>query len=1030
MFSRFYRHPRLLILALILIGVWGISAFQSLPRLEDPELVSRNAVVTTFWPGASAERIEALVTENIEAEITDIPEILTYESTSRPGSSIVEIELSEHVQAGEVDGIWSRVRDRLEDAAVAFPPGTTAPDLEQVEVKAYALVVALTWTRPDPPNYRLLRRLAAALKERLQALPGTEAVDVFGDPEEALVVEVDPARLAGMGLTAQSLSQQIRQSDAKVAAGQVRSPEHTLPLAVAGALDSLARLAQIPIRLGDGGQTAYLGDLAQLRRGTLEPLQELALAGGQPAVVLGALVQSDYRLDRWAQQAYPLLQAQQTQLASDLEIEILFDQSRYVSQRLRTLLLNLLLGAILVFGVTLGMMGWQAAVIVGVALPLTLLLVIGLMDLLAIPLHQMSITGLIVALGILIDTAIVMVDEVHHHLNQGEATAVPPQVAIDRSGWHLAVPLLSSTLTTVLAFMPIALLPGSVGEFVGTIGLTVILAVSCSLVLSMTVIPALAAYLHRGRLLGASWWQRGLSLPWLAHGYDRLLGQTLRRPLLGIALALLLPGLGLLQAPFLEQQFFPASDRDQLTVELELSAAASIQQTQAMGQRLRQRLRRHPQVDEVHWFVGSSAPRFYYNLTGGREHQANYGQALVQLHRLSSPALTHTLQAEVDRAFPTVRAVVRQLEQGPPFEAPIEVRLFGHDLQQLRRLGQQVRSQLVALEAVTHTRASLDETLPQLEFVLDETAVRLAGLDHGTVAQRLDQVLEGVLGGSVLETTEDLPVQVRLTNADRASLDQIAALPLALPGQDDWLPLDSLGAVQLVPKPAQIGHYNGERVNQIQGFVRAGVLPATVLAQFQQRLQTQTLPPGYRLEFGGEAEERSQAIGNLVSTVGVLGVLLVSTLVLSLGSFRLAALIGVVAIAAIGLGLFSVASFGYPFGFNPIIGTVGLIGVAINDSIVVLAALDSHPQARLGDRRAIQAVVSRSTRHVLATTFTTMVGFVPLLLAGGAFWPPLAVAIAGGVGGATFLALFLIPSAYRWLQGRHGAPVAPTDLLR
>jgi len=1022
MFSRFYRHPRLLILTVILIGVWGMTSFHSLPRLEDPELVSRNAVVTTFLPGASAERMEALVTDPIEAEISDIPEILTYDSTSRPGSSIVAIELSEQVQAEEIDGIWSRVRDRLEDAAVTFPPGTTAPDLDEVEVKAYALVVALTWARPDGPNYRLLRRLAETLEERLQVLPGTETVDRFGDPEEALVVEVDPAQLAGLGLTAQTLSQQIRQSDAKVAAGQVRSPDHTLPLAVAGELDSLARLAQIPIQLGDSGQIAYLGDLAQLRRGTLEPLPDLALAGGQPAVVLGVLVQSDYRLDHWAQQAYALLEAQQAQLGRDLAIEILFDQSRYVNQRLQSLLLNLLLGAMLVFGVTLVMMGWQAAVIVGVALPLTLLMVVGLMGILAIPLHQMSITGLIVALGILIDTAIVMVDEVHHHLGAavppGTSLATAAAMAIDRSGHHLAVPLLSATMTTVLAFMPIALLPGSVGEFVGTIGLTVILAVSCSWGLSMTVIPALAAYLHGKRPLGPAWWQRGLRLPWLAWGYDRLLGQTLRRPLLGIALALLLPTLGFLQAPFLEQQFFPASDRDQLTIELELSAAASIQQTQAVGQRLRQQLRQHPQVSEVHWFVGSSAPRFYYNLTGNRENQANYGQALVQLNQLSSAALTQTLQAEVDRALPTARAVVRQLEQGPPFEAPIEVRLFGHDLHQLQTWGQRLRSHLVALEAITHTRASLDETLPQVEFVLDEEAVRRAGLDYGSVAQQLDQALEGVLGGSVLETTAELPVQVRLPHADRASLDQIAALPLSLPSPDDWLPLDSLGSWQLVPKPAQITHYNGERVNQIQGFVQAGVLPATVLAQFQQRLQADTLalPPGYRIEFGGEAEERSQAIGNLASTVGVLGIMLVSTLVLSLGSFRLAALIGGVAIAAVGLGLFSVASFGYPFGFNPIIGTVGLIGVAINDSIVVLAALASHPSARLGDRHAMHTVVSRSTRHVLATTVTTMVGFVPLLLGGGDFWPPLAVVIAAGVGGATLLALFLIPSAYRGLQ--------------
>jgi multidrug efflux pump subunit AcrB len=1020
MFSLFYRNTRLLLLTLILIVVWGVTSFQSLPRLEDPELVSRNAVITTFLPGADAQRVEALVTENIEDEISEVEEILTYESTSRAGVSVVEIELSEQVTEADVSGIWSRVRDKLDDATLEFPPGATDPQLEEVEVKAYALVIALTWDRDGAPNYAILRRLAETLKDQLDTLPGTEAIDLFGDPDEEILVQVDPAQLAGLGLTPQLLAQQLAQTDAKAAAGVVRGTTSDMPLEVAGELDSLARLARTPIQFGNDGQFVLLGDIAQIEKGTLEPLQDMAIASGKPGVALGVFVQSNYRLDQWAARAKPVLEQFRRQLGNGLALQVIFDQTHYVTTRLNTLILNLLLGATLVFGVTLVMMGWQSAVIVGAALPLSLLMVLGLMGVLGIPLHQISITGLIVALGILIDTAIVMVDEVRHHLNHG----VVAETAIHQSVQHLAVPLLSSTITTVLAFMPIALLPGSVGEFVGTIGINVILAVSCSFLLSITVIPALAARLfnawerrHRGST-PPSWRNRGILIPGIADAYQTLLAQTIRRPVLGVVLALTLPALGFLQAPFLEQQFFPSSDRDQLHIELELSPSASIQQTQAIVQRVRDRLLQDEVVQDVHWFVGTNAPRFYYNLTGGRENESNYAQALVQLTQLSSAEITRTLQAELDADVPNVRAVVRQLEQGPPFDAPIEVRLAGQDLSTLQQLGDQVRSHLVQLDAITHTRASLNETLPQVQFVLNEEAVRLAGLDYGAIARQLDQSLEGVRGGSVLEATEELPVRVRL--ADRSDLAEIATLPLVATPGNGWVTLDSLGQVTLEPEIAKITHYNGQRVNTIQGFVRAGILPATVLVQFQERLQATelALPPGYSLSFGGEAEERAEAIGNLVSTIGILAVLMVATLVLSLGSFKLAGLIGGVAIAAFGLGLFSVALFGYPFGFNPIIGTVGLIGVAINDSIVVLAALDGHPKARLGERRAIQSVVQQSTRHVLTTTFTTMIGFVPLLLDGGEFWPPLAVAIAGGVGGATLLALFWVPSAYQLLRRR------------
>lgn len=1022
MLSLFHRNLRLLILTLMLILVWGVSSFQTLPRLEDPELVSRNAIVTTLLPGADAERVEAQVTEKIEDEIADIEEILTYESTSRAGVSIINIELSEQVTAAEVDSIWSRVRDKLEDAAVNFPEGTSDPKLEEVEVKAYALVTALTWNRTDPPNYAILRRLAASLKDRLDTLPGTESIDLFGEPQEEVQVLVDPAQLASLRLTPQSLSQQLVQTDAKAAAGQTRGSDLTLGLEVGGELDSLARLARTPVQLGGEGEFVLLGDIAHLEKGTQDPLPEMALASGQPAVAVGVFVQSNYRLDQWAQQAHGVLEEFQQQLSGGVSLQVLFDQSQYVTSRLNTLILNLLLGAGLVFGVTLVMMGWQSAVIVGMALPLSLLMVLGLMGVIGIPLHQISITGLIVALGILIDTAIVMVDEVHHHLHQGTGAEEAIQFSVRR----LAVPLLASTITTVLAFMPIALLPGSVGEFVGTIGLNVILAVSCSFLLSISVIPALATHLfalweQRSAPLNSGsasgrWWKDGISVPGLSARYDALLAYTLRRPVMAICLALMLPAIGFLQAPFLEQQFFPASDRDQLQMELELSPATSMAQTQAVAQKIRERLLEDEEVADVHWFLGTNAPRFYYNLTGGRENESNYAQALVQLTQLSNAEITHQLQTEIDTSFPTIRAIVRQLEQGPPFEAPIEIRIAGEDLSQLQTLGEEMRAQLVQLPGITHTRASLNETLPQGEWILKEEAVRLTGLDQRAIAQQLDQTLEGITGGSIIEETEELPVRVRL--ADRSNLNQIAALPLLTSSGESWIPLTALGELTFKPEISKITHYNGQRVNTIQGFLTAGVLPATVLAQFQERLQSSevTLPPGYTLAFGGEAEERAEAIGNLVSTVGVLVVLTVATLVLSLGSFQLAGLIGGVAVAAFGLGFFSVALFGYPFGFNPIIGTVGLIGVAINDSIVVLASLDEHPQARLGDPLAIQKVVSHSTRHVLTTTFTTMIGFVPLLLDGGDFWPPLAVAIAGGVGGATLLALFMIPAAYKLLH--------------
>ncbi|NER34612.1 MAG: efflux RND transporter permease subunit [Oscillatoria sp. SIO1A7] len=1058
MFSLFYRNLRLLILTLVLIIFWGLSSYQLLPRLEDPELTPRAARVTTFLPGANPYRVESLVTEKIEEELREIEEIETLQSTSRKGISNIVIELFDEIK--EVDEVWSRIRDKVADASPQLPPGATEPEFENLEAKAYALIVALTWEQDNNPNYAILRRRAESLSDRLRALGGTEKVEIFGEPDEEIAVEIDQAALATLGLSAEDLSRQIQASDAKVTAGQLRGNKNDLAIEIEGELDSLDRIRQIPIRFGDRAQFVRLGDIAQVKKGIVQPPSDIAIVSGRPAIALAVFVQSSQRLDRWADRARNSLDEFRQQLPRGLELQTVFDQSRYVTARLNNLIFNLMLGGVLVFSVTLFIMGWQSAIVIGLSLPLSGLILFGCMRFLGIPLHQMSITGLIVALGLLIDNAIVVVDEVRNHLVRG----IKPIEAIEKSIRYLAVPLLASTLTTVLAFLPIVLLPGGSGEFVGTIGLSVIIALFSSLFLALTIIPALTARLYRSNRLDSqinapqdspinannrkqkkyrrsSWWQVGFSHPGLTRIYRWTLKFILARPVLGILLAFVLPAIGFSQFPNLEEQFFPPADRDQFQIELEMPSSGALKETRSRLLQARQLILRHPEVTNVHWFGGQSAPAFYYNIVGGREAAANYGQALVQLNSVAAAkTLIPIVQSELDAAFPEARIIVRQLEQGPPFNAPIEMRIYGSDLQELRRLGERVRRELALVANVTHTRANLSEALPQLKLRLDEDEVRLAGLDKTSVARQLETSLEGAVGGSVLEFTEELPVRVLLSANNRSDLSRIGSLDLLAVGESldrqaspteqnnstnsiEVIPLSAVGQVKLVPQLAAIARRNSLRVNTVQAFLQAGVLPASVLSEFQQRLEQSDfqLPPGYSFEFGGEDAERDGAVGGLLSTVGIIIVLTIASLVLSLGSFRLASIIAIVGFCSIGLGLLSLWLFGFPFGFMAIIGSIGLVGIAINDSIVVLAALKADPAARQGNYKAAIEIVVHATRHVIATTLTTTIGFVPLLLDGGGFWPPLAVIISGGIGGATLLALYFVPSAYLLLVRRRRA---------
>ncbi|MEM7063959.1 MAG: efflux RND transporter permease subunit [Cyanobacteria bacterium P01_B01_bin.77] len=1011
MFNLFFRNRQLLFLTLTLVIVWGLSAFLSLPRLEDPKIVQRVSTVTTIFPGASAERIESLVTDKLEEELSDIEEVEEIRSSSSPGISVVTIELKDTIP--NVEPVWARVRSQIDDVIPELPAEASRPEYEDAQVKASALIVGLTWELDRPVNYPILRRVAEGLEADLRNLPGTDSVDLFGEPDEEIQVEISQADLLRLGISAQGLSQQIAASDAKISTGELRGSSTELLFEVDSALDSLDRIQGIPIRVGTDSQVAQLGDIARVTKGVQTPVSDLALIDGKPAVVVAATVESEYRVDQWAAQARNVLRDFESGMSDGLGISIVLDQSRYVQQRLNGVIGNLLVSSLLVIGISLVVLGWRSALIVGLALPLSTLMVFGSMKVLGIPLHQMSVTGLIIALGLLIDNAIVVVDEVRVQLQSGSH----PARAVGDTVKHLAVPLLASTLTTVLAFVPIATSPGGTGEFIGTIGSTVILALLSSLTLSLTVIAALAGLVYRWRPLRATshhWSIGGWSNQSLSRLYEGSLRAVFRRPIVGILVAMVLPIVGFVQFASLPQQFFPPTNRDQFQIELERPASSAIATTRTQTSAIRELIQQHPAVRDIHWFLGENAPSFFYNVVGSRRNAAEYAQGIVQLNSTDDLQGTiRTLQTELDAAFPDAQILVKQLEQGPPFDAPIEVSLYGPDLEELRLLGNQLRLILSQLGDVTHTRATLSELSPQLALAVDETAARRVGLDNGAIASQLSTLLDGQLGGSILEDTEDIPVRVQLPVQERGDLASITSVDL-LSNTGSTVPFSAVASVNLRPELSTIAREDGQRVNTVQGFITAGALPSTVLGEFQQALAEQgfELPAGYRLSYGGEADARGSAIGNLLSTVGVLAILMTATLVLSFNSFALAGLLAVVAMAAVGLAAMALWLFNSLFGFTAILGTLGLIGLAINDSIVVLAALRDDPLARKGDAAATRQVVMKATRHVVATTVTTIVGFTPLLLDSTGFWPPLAIAIAGGLGGATPLALYFIPSAY------------------
>ncbi|EGM71373.1 efflux RND transporter permease subunit [Shewanella sp. HN-41] len=1018
MIKAFVENGRLVSLVIALLLVAGFGAISSLPRTEDPHITNRFASVITPYPGASAERVEALVTEVLENQLRRLEEIKLIQSTSRPGISVIQLELKDTVMA--TDPVWSRARDLLADAKSSLPDGTQTPTLDDQIGYAYTAILSLVWNTNTPVRVDMLNRYAKELQSRLRLLPGTDFVKLYGAPTEEILVQLDGNKMSQLQLTPAAIAQILNGADSKIAAGEINNQAFRALVEVSGELDSQTRIRQVPLKVDTQGQIIRLGDIASISRQPKTPADSIALVDGEQGVFVAARMLNNTRVDLWQLQVNRVVEELNRDIPANIKIQWLFEQNSYTSERLGGLVVNLLQGFVIILLVLLLTLGLRNAVIVAISLPLTALFTLACMKYIGLPIHQMSVTGLVVALGIMVDNAIVIVDAIAQRRQQGMGRLA----AVSETLHHLWLPLAGSTITTILAFAPIVLMPGAAGEFVGGIAMSVMFALLGSYLISHTLIAGLAGrFSHEGK--NDVWYQHGINIPFISDYFQASLRAALKRPLLSAVVIGIIPALGFYASGKMTEQFFPPSDRDMFQVEVYLAPHVSLENTLNQVSLMDKLLHNVEGITQVDWVVGGNTPSFYYNLTQRQQGATNYAQAMVKVIDFErANALIPQLQRQLDSEYPEAQVLVRKLEQGPPFNAPVELMIFGPNLDTLRTLGDEVRHILGATPDVIHTRATLSAGAPKVWLQVNEDASLISGLNLSDIAKQIQMSTTGVIGGSVLEQTESLPVRVRLGDGSREQASKLSEIQLVTP-RGEAVALSALAHSEVQVSRGAIPRRNGQRVNTIEAYIVSGVLPAQVLNEVKERVSQLPLPSGYRIEIGGESAKRNEAVGNLLSNVMLVVTLLLATVVLSFNSFRLTAIILFSALQSAGLGLLAVFVFGYPFGFPVIIGLLGLMGLAINAAIVILAELEDMPSARLGDKDTIISTVSSCGRHISSTTITTLGGFIPLIIAGGGFWPPFAIAIAGGTLLTTLLSLVWVPTMYLILMKKRAkSPLA------
>ncbi|NVJ97839.1 MAG: efflux RND transporter permease subunit [Alphaproteobacteria bacterium] len=1019
-----YNHPRVVWLILLLIIIAGFNSFYTMPRLEDPHMESRVIQVTTLYPGADAERVEAEITEKLERKMREIPEVKEVWSVSNPSVSLITVELEDRVDNAKP--ITARLRDKVAEVT-DLPAGASAPDFSDTRIYAHSAIMSLTWHADAPINYAILGRHAREIESQIRNLTGTDFVDVLGLPQEEIRVSIDDTELAAYGLTMADVAARIRGSDARGAAGVVSDSENRLVVQVSGALDSLDRIRRIPLGLDRTGASLRLGDVAKIERGFENPPSRLTYLDGHYGVVIAARMFENSRIDAWSDQLGELLASFDDSLPSSIKLDRIFDQRDYADERLGGLMGNLAEGALVVLTVLLVSLGWRASLVSASILPLTLLAALAITHMMGLRIEQVLVTGMIVALGIMVDNAIVITDEIQHLRLMGERRSV----AVAKTVRKLWLPLMGSTLTTIIAFMPLVLMPGNAGDFLVGVPAAVIAALISSYVIAFTIISAVAGRVVEGRTPGQAheplsriWWRDGIDGKRVSALFRKSLEWSVRRPVRSMIVATAIPLMGFALAGQLTEQFFPTSDRDQFRVQLYMPSQTSIEETRQVVEDVYADLGAIGEIQTQYWFIGTRPAKFFYSMMAQNDGLVNVAEGLITVEDFEQiPDLVPRLQEELTERLPEALVLVREFGTGPPIAAPIEVRVQGPDLAVLEDLGEQVRAVLSRLPNVTFTRTTLKAGRPMVDVQAREDDVSVTGLTLSQVESQLQALTGGIVATYVIEETQQVPVRLIADRANWTDISSIANMMLIAPmveggtGRFAEVPVSAVADVALTTKVGTIEHHDGVRMNKVQAYLDFGILPGDAFKKLKAAIEKENLvvPPGYQIQFGGETEKRNEAMTQLFGTVGLLMVMMLLAIVLTFNSFRMAFVTFMAAVQAAGLGLFSLWFFGYPLSFVVIFGLMGLVGLAINAAIVILSELRGIREARAGNADAVVDGVMKTGRHIVSTTITTVGGFTPLILAGGAFWPPFAVAIAGGAFLSMIVSFYYAPAAFLWI---------------
>lgn len=1002
------RHKSIIYYFIAVLLTFGIFSFTHMGRMEDPDFTMRTMVVGVSWPGASPQQMSDQVTDKLEEKLRDLPGVDYTKSFTDGSKSVIYINLKEDLPSNKIRPAWEEARNMINDEWKSLPSGVQGPSINDRFDDVYGTIYALSG---DEFSYEEKRQQAEDLKRQLLSVPNVKKITLIGVQEKSLDVTINKDKLASYQVSTQQLLTALKQQSAMVPAGMVNTDTNNVYLRINGVFDSVDAVKNMPIRINN--QTIRLGDIADVTMTYKDPSSPQFYYEGKPAIGIAISMDAGANNIEFGKAIDTKLKELKTTIPAGLSLDQVSNQPHIVKESIGDFSQSLFEAIAIVLLVSFASLGIRTGIVVALTIPVVVSTTFVLMYENGIYLHKVSLGALILALGLLVDDAIIVVEMMSVKLEEGF------------NHWHAATfayestafPMLSGTLITCAGFLPLALAEGMVAEFTKSLSIVVFMALILSWIASVLVSPVLGYKIieNKAEKPESEWTRRDHIMHSLKTVfYARF--ESLLHWALGHHKAVLLLTLGafilsLLSFPLIKQEFFPSSTRNEIIVSMQFPQSSSIDYTQNQAKSLDALLKDNEHIDHFTTYVGEGSPRFVLTLEPELP-RANFMQTIIVTKSLEDrDALFKDLQDQLNDQYPSALINMQFVQIGPPSKYPVMLRVSGPNASEVKTIANDVKAKMQEDKDLHNIAFDWPDTEPVAQIHIDPDKARLLGINSYAVSLHLQSLLSGTKSGEYYEGNQTIPVTFRLSGNENHNLAALSSLPIQT-GNGSYVPLSQIATISMSQEEGIIWHRNMMPTISIHANVGPGVLGNAKTKEIYNKLAEyrQDLPTGYTIDLDGSAEKSVTAVQKLLVPMPIMLFAIMTILMFQLK--RIALMFMALFTAPLGLigVVLALNITRTPLGFMAILGIIALSGMIIRNSIILLDQIEIH---RAEGQSAREAIINSATlrfRPIMLTAIAAILGMIPLM--GFVFWSPLAIAFSGGLLVATILTLIVLPVMY------------------